>query len=470
MYQIKANGQVFYSPALSDAAYQVISPHLKRAFNKADTLTFILPPDNAMHGKIQKLKSVITAEWDGKEIFRGRVLEEKTDLYNQTAVVCEGELSFLLDSLLRPYKFKGTAEEFLRLMIDQHNAQVDADKQFTVGIVSAVTDEDTFDTESTDYRDTLSEIWSFLIDRYDGYLRVRYENGVRYLDYLDAYNETSNQKIEFGVNLLDIENHINAQDLFTVLVPLSDIEDSNETLTIEKVNNGLDYIENAEAIARYGRIVKRYVWHNVTDPAKLLELGQEKLNNAATLDTLTVKAVDMHLCNVNTDSIDLGVTAHVLSRPHGIDRDLVCSALDVDLQEPEKTEYTFGKPKETMAGSVASNTKRSSRNSSHIKETQYEVSIKVDRDGVIAAINVTPEAITIDAGKINLVGYVTASQLYAETASIRNSISTSIITSSLSAHTVSCTNLSLGGASLRLRTIKYTDADGNAATMVVPVS
>ncbi len=488
MYTIKVDGQVLYSPALSDE-YQVISPRLKRAFNKADKLTFTLPPGNAKHGKLQKMKNLITAEWEGQEIFRGRVLEEKTDMFNQTAVICEGELSYLMDSLLRPYEFDGTAEEFLRLMIEKHNSQVEAEKQFTVGIVTAVTAEETFNTESTDYRDTLSEIGSFLIDRYGGYLRIRYENGVRYLDYLKEYNEESNQEIEFGVNLLDIENHINAQELFTVLVPLSDIEDSNETLTIEKVNNGLDYIENPEAIARYGRIVKRYVWHNVQDAQKLLELGREKLNNAGTLDTLTVKAIDMHLRNADTDTIDLGVTAHVLSKPHGIDKMLLCSVVDIDLQEPEKTEYTFGKPEETIAGSVASATKRSNRNSSHIKETEHavniqiadmdkavfarfdaaeaEIELKVGKGEVISTINQTPEAVTIDAGRINLNGYVTASQLNAETASIRNGISTSIITSSLSAASVSCTNLTVTDAPLRLRTIKYLDADGNAASMVV---
>lgn len=508
MYQIKVDGQVLYSPALSDE-YQVISPRLKRAFNKADKLTFILPPTNAMHGKIPKLKSLITVEWDGKEIYRGRVLEEKTDMFNQTAMICEGELAYLVDSLLRPYEFDGTAVEFFHMMIEQHNAQVDAEKQFTVGIVTAVTDEETFDTESTDYRDTLSEIGSFLLDRYGGYLRVRYENGVRYLDYLKEYNEEINQTIEFGVNLLDIENHINAQELFTVLVPLSDIEDSNETLTIEKVNNGLDYIENPEAIARYGRIVKRYVWHNVQDAQKLLELGQEKLNNAGTMDTLTVKAVDMHLCNVDVDTIDLGVTAHILSRPHGIDKMLLCSVVDIDLQDPDKTEYTFGKPEETIHGSVASNTKSNKSQLNHIKQTEHAVSIniqkidevtqqlsavtfdidaakneillkaekttvdelgnrvslaeasitvnaeaitsKVSKDGVVSAINQTPESVTISAGKINLSGYVTASQLNAEIANINKLLSGSATISYLNV-----SSLTLGGtyiSSLRFHNV-----------------
>lgn len=44
--------------------------------------------------------------------------------------------------------------------------------------------------------------------------------------------------------------------------------------------------------------------------------------------------------------------------------------------------------------------------------------LKVSKDGVISAINMTPEEVTIQAGKINLNGYVTATQLDAVSAKI----------------------------------------------------
>lgn len=472
MYVIKVDGQVLWSPALSDAEYQIVSPKLKYEINKSDSLSFTLPPVHALKDALCKMKSVITVEQDDEEIFRGRAYEATADFYNQHDVRCEGELAYLLDSLQRPYKFDGTAADFFRLMIDNHNAQVDADKQFTVGTISAVTDENTFNTESTDYRDTLNEMRSFLLNRYGGYFRIRRENDVRYIDYIDKYEETSNQKIEFGVNMLDIENHINAQDIFTVLVPLSDLEDIYDTLTIESVNDGKDYIESAEGIAKYGRIVKQYVWRNITDPARLLELAQEKLNNAGTLDTLTITAVDLHLLNVDTDTIHLGDTVHVYSTPHGIDKEMICSAIEIDLFDPENTVYTFGQIEQTLSGSLAESSKRSSANSSHIRQTDKTVNIyienydevtqklstvefnmnaleaeillraktttvdeltnrvseaeasitinaeaiesKVSKDGVISSINQTAESVTISASRINLSGYVSASKLSAE--------------------------------------------------------
>ncbi len=525
MYVIKVDGQVFYSPALSDAENQIIAPKLKYKLNKSDSFSFMLPPTHAMKDALHKMKSVITVEQNGEEIFRGRAYEITTDLFNQQDVRCEGELAFLLDSLQRPYKFKGKAADYFRLMITNHNSQVEADKQYAVGTVSAVTDENTISTESTDYRDTLSEIRSFLVNRVGGYLRIRRENGVRYIDYLDKYNTSSNQKLEFGGNLLDIENHINAQEVFTVLVPLSDLEDSYKMLTIKDVNNGLDYIENPEAIAKYGRIVKYHVWRNITNPARLLELGREKLNNAGTVDTLNITAVDLNLLNAETDTIHLGDTVHIHSLPHGFDKELVCSAIDIDIFHPENTVYTFGEIEKTMSANVAENKKTSHQCHVDLRKTHSEyielegqveqfyssfseveikldavtttINLKADKtemtaisqrvtsaevaiDGanaeialrvreneVISAINLTTEEARIKASKIVLDGYVTASKLSAEFASLSESYSSRFTTHQMDAEYALIANLSCRGTNFSPQTINYTDHNGNQKSMVV---
>lgn len=534
MYTIKVDGQVLYSPALSDA-YRIISPTVSLELNKAGSMSFTMPPGHAMYDAIQKMKSIITVEQDGEEIFRGRVLDDVTDFYNQKKVYCEGELAFLMDSLQRPYEYEGTVEGFLRKMLKTHNEQVDEEKRFSVGNITAVDDSVQLALENAGYSDTLTTLESALIDMYEGFFVIRHEGGVRYLDYLRTYDANSSQKIEFGVNLLELDNEINAKDIFTVLVPLGGINKKGEVLTVESVNDGLDYIENAEAIAQYGRIVKTHSWDYITDAAELYEVGFKKLMNATTDNTITIKAVDLHLLNGDTDKISLGDNVHLLSEPHGLDREYTCEAMEIDIFNPEKTVYTFGKKIDTLVDSAASMVNQLKRHSGdifchlrHIKELDHAVTIniqhmdeamnklsavavevdaakaeialkasqysvdelgyrttnaelrldgaeaeietKVSKDGVVSAINQTPEAVTINAGKINLSGYVTASQLNAEASSIRNSISTSIVTSSLSAHSVNCSTLTLTDASLRLRTIKYLDADGNVATMVVPTT
>ena len=84
-----------------------------------------------------------------------------------------------------------------------------------------------------------------------------------------------------------------------------------------------------------------------------------------------------------------------------------------------------------------------------------EIELKVSKNGVIASINATTEAVTIAAKKINLSGYVTSSKLSTELASITSQISTSISTSSISAANAKFTNIEFGGAALRLRTQSF---------------
>lgn len=61
------------------------------------------------------------------------------------------------------------------------------------------------------------------------------------------------------------------------------------------------------------------------------------------------------------------------------------------------------------------------------------IELKVSKNGVISSINQTPESITISASRVNLVGYVTASQLSASMASFENEMADHIDTYTLDA-------------------------------------
>ena len=72
-----------------------------------------------------------------------------------------------------------------------------------------------------------------------------------------------------------------------------------------------------------------------------------------------------------------------------------------------------------------------------------EIQLKVGKNGVIAAINLTPEEATIQAKRINLDGYVTSGQLNTELADIRTTIANSIDTKILTCETAQITNITL---------------------------
>lgn len=283
-----------------------------------------------------------------KDVFVGRVLHDEKDFYKRKAVYCEGQLAFLLDSIQRPYMFQGDIPELFTQFLNNHNSQVDDWKQFQVGNVTVTDPNNYIHRESIQYPNTFDELTKKLVDTHGGYLKPRIQDGTRYLDYLKESGKTNSQIIEFGVNLLDITEYITAEDVFTVLIPLGaeqKDEEGNSTgrLTIESVNDGKDYIENELGISLFGRITKVHEWDDVTIADNLLTKGTAFLESGIEMSVnLTLKAVDLHLVDVNTESIFVGDYVRVISPPHGIDTLFQCTKIELNIMEPDKSVYTFG--------------------------------------------------------------------------------------------------------------------------------
>lgn len=347
MYTIYADNELLYSPNIQDKKHYVINPKLTVELNKAGSLEFKLPPGNVGYSSIQKLKSVVKVYCDDQEMWRGRVLSSDADFYRRKKLYCEGELAYLLDSKVRPYQHSGGVADYFSYMINQHNNQVDKFKRFVVGDVT-VTDKDNNDyivRANKNYPDTFSEVTDKLLNNLGGYLKVRRDGNNRCIDYLVESGKKSSQVIQFGVNLLDLDEYINAEDVFTVLIPLGkqSEDEAKDRLTISSVNDGKDYIEDETAIKLFGRITETQTWDDVMVPENLLKKGKEYLKAGIEMSvTLTIKAVDLVFLGVDTESIKLGEYIRVVSVPHDIDTYFLCSKIVYDLVDPSKTEYTLG--------------------------------------------------------------------------------------------------------------------------------
>ena len=363
MYAIYADGRLLYSPNLSEEGYFVESPTVDFELNKTGNLKFILPPQNPLYNSITKLKSIITVQQDGEEIFCGRILRDEKDFYNEKDVYCEGELSFLLDSVTRPYAFKGDIPDLLKKFLDNHNSQVEPEKQFLLGNITVTDPNNYINRWNSNYSSTWDEINDKLINLCGGYISVRKAEGKRYLDYNAEPGKINGQTIAFGENILDITEYITAEDVFTVLIPLGaategDDGETGEKLTIKTVNGGKDYIENATGISLFGRIWRTAEWEDVTLPENLLKKGREYLENGIEMAvSLTLKAVDLHLLNVDVERLKLGDYNRVISLPHGIDNYFLCSKISLDLEDPENNEYTFGFTFKTLTEKQTAETK-----------------------------------------------------------------------------------------------------------------
>ena len=86
-----------------------------------------------------------------------------------------------------------------------------------------------------------------------------------------------------------------------------------------------------------------------------------------------------------------------------------------------------------------------------------EIELKVDKNGIIGAINLSSEEITIQSSKINLSGYVTASELEVVSAKISNLIS-GVTTATL----LKTNTLIVGGTIMGKRTIEVSTPSGTA--------
>lgn len=133
------NRVCIYAPGSAMETNKLISPTLTREFGKAGSLEFTIPLGNVAHSALQKLKTVVSVEQDGKEIWQGRVMNHEQDFLLRQKVYCEGELAYLNDTDVPPYTAKDvTIRQFLDFLCDNHTDLTDSYKSFTIGNVTVV--------------------------------------------------------------------------------------------------------------------------------------------------------------------------------------------------------------------------------------------------------------------------------------------------------------------------------------------
>lgn len=347
MLKIYAGQWLLHDDRLQDL--RVLSPKLTLEVNKTGSLEFSIYPDHPYYTKIAKFKTIITVYQDDLLLFRGRVLNEEKGFYNEKQVACEGQLAFLLDSIQRPYDFTGSVKDYFIQLVTNHNEQVEAVKQFAVGNVTVTDPNDYIVRSNIDYVDTWEEINKKLLDLLGGFLQVRYENKVAYLDYLQDFSTLSTQTVEFGKNLLDLKNISKGEDIATALIPLGaklkdeEGQDTDKRLTVAAVNDGNDFITDKEAVDKYGFICRQQVWDDVTEASNLLAKGKAYLAGIVNVaSSVEITAADLAGIELNVQTFRLGSYVQVTSKPHGIDQLFMVQKLSVDLLEPAANRLTLG--------------------------------------------------------------------------------------------------------------------------------
>lgn len=347
MYRVLCDGLPIHD--LRDEELVLLDPQATLEVNTAGSFSFKMPPTHPQYDLPKKMRSCIEIWHDDELIFAGRPTTDTVDFYNRKNIECEGQLAYLNDSVQRPAEYHNmTVRGYLETLIEVHNSQVDESRQFEVGIVT-VTDTNDSLYRYTNYNSTWKEIKEDLIDDLGGYIRVRNHNGHRYIDYIAEFDNLCSQSIQFGENLLDCAREVDMTDIATAVIPLgarlqeSEIAALEERLTIKSVNNGLDYIENAEAVKKYGFIVKTVTWDDVTTPEMLLSKGRKWLTDEQFESmVIDVKAVDLHYTDEQIEQFKLYDMVPVHSSPHGLDRQFPLSKMTIHLDKPSSNTFQLG--------------------------------------------------------------------------------------------------------------------------------
>lgn len=354
MYKVYCDNYLLYHSNLENL--KIIDPSLELELNKTGSFDFGIYPDHPYFGMIKKLKSIITVFQGDYQLFRGRVLDDEVGWHNQKAIVCEGDMAFLLDSVLRPFSFTGTAAEFLAYVLTLHNAQVDANKRFQVGNVTVV---GSVSYDAEEYLSAKETLEKQLLEPFGGYMMTRTVGSVTYIDYLADITLLSPQKIRFGKNLLDLKRIRKGADIATVIIPLgamtkdSEGNDTGKRLTIESVNDGADFLQDADAIAQFGTIVKSVIFDEITDPTELKRMGEAQLADSVKLwETIELSAADLATVDKDITSFHLGTMVDVESIPHGIEQRFLVSKLSLKLLDPAANKLVLGKTISTFSESV----------------------------------------------------------------------------------------------------------------------
>lgn len=353
IYEVFADGEPLYYPG--DSKYAISNPVLNEALNDAGDFSFDIPITNPWYSKLKNRITEIQIYRNGKMIFNGEVRETKKTTSFLKNVYCVGELAYLYCSIQPQKRYQNyTPKQFFQELIEEHNEQVEAKKQFTVGIVN-ITDPNDSIYRYTNREKTLDDIRDKLCDRLDGYLRIRHENGIRYIDLitLQTYGKVCNQSIEFGQNLMNFVVNESAVNIATAVVPLgarleeSKVEGLDAYTDITSVNDGKDYVYSEEAVKNFGWIKVVQNFDDVTVPANLKKKAEEwlKSNQFETM-IIELTAIDLSILNPNLDCYEVGDYIPAYAEPWGMDTLLPLYEKQTYLQEPDKGTITLGNTKQ----------------------------------------------------------------------------------------------------------------------------
>lgn len=371
--------------------------------NKISSFTFKIYPNNAGYDQLKAFQTQIKVRNTkrGRDDFVGRVIKvspemDSNGLFTRT-VVCADRLDYLNDSV-QPYsemrhyagdETRSGIEEFIDVLLANHNAQVEEHKRIYRGTVTVQPFESSDGvTKGLNWQKTYKAIEEKLLNSFGGFIRLRETAGVLYLDYLAEVGETRSTTIKVGRNMRSGSKDVDPSGIVTRLIPLgaklttldehgNEVE-SEERLTIEEVNDGLNYVESALYLEEYGIKYETVIFDDVTNAPNLLRKGIEWLaENNGTVNSHDFDALD--LSQIGLDIDDFVLYDRYPVRNPGIDVDDILQIVkkNTNVITPYSSSFEMGTTVKRLSDSMIDITTEIENVNSNVSEVASAVNNQV---------------------------------------------------------------------------------------------
>lgn len=344
MYKIKYNDAVICTPQFKEFA--AIAGKLQEGLNAVSVFSFTLPPNHLYLDSIEGRNGLVKLYDDDNVLFIGDIVNRKENFDCTTEIECQDALGWLNDVVFVKPTFSGAIENYWAYLLGRYNQEASEWRKINIGTVTVQGNISiNHDTEFLTIFDLVSELTKLS----GGYVSVRYEGEEIFLDYLAQANTESGQSILFGTNLINLEDFVSEEQIFSRIYPRG-----KDGLDISSVNDGLTYLANGITESMFG-IVAVTVDFDTESATELKALGQAYLEaNGLASRTLTLTAFDLSLVDKNYTEIKVGNIIPVISPLHGINTKMQVNAKTTDIVTPENSVFTLGLMLNTISGIMAS--------------------------------------------------------------------------------------------------------------------
>ena len=347
---------------------KVSAGRLEQSLSDIGTFEFELMYDHPLYNKIEPITGLVKIinKYDKEVEFYGRVLKpdagmDSEGLFAKT-FVCESVLGYLQDSTQTFQRVPNNGvEDYFRRIIAVHNSQVEPHKRFKVGRVTVLNQSDT-PYRYIGYDTTFDTIKTYLIGRLGGYIQLRLEEDGMYLDYLKDVGQDMDSPIQLGTNVETARRELDLSNLITRLVPLgADLDKDNrdeetgqyvvrERVTINSVNGGKSYIEDAELVKQFGILQRPMDWTEIKDAGILLQRGQQYMQSQKiAISAWSVSVVELYLIDQSFEKFKVGNTHPIDNAPlSGVERLQIIKKV-IDVTQPESVDLTVGADSMTLS-------------------------------------------------------------------------------------------------------------------------